>query len=233
VTADPVTNVQQGPDADLPRRLAAEAIGTWFLLVAVVGSGIMAESLSGGNVGVALLANTLATGAILTVLITVLGPISGAHFNPAVSLVEALAGRLKVADAASFVAVQVTAAISGVFAAHVMFGQPITQLSQHARSGWPLAFSELVATSGLVFVILGAVRHRPTAVAPIVGLYITSAYWFTASTSFANPAVTVARTLTDTFAGIRATDAPWFIAAQLVGAVLGAGVANWLNRARS
>lgn len=220
------------PGADLPQRLAAEAIGTWFLLVAVVGSGIMAETLSGGNTGIALLANTLATGAILTVLITVLGPISGAHLNPAVSLVETLAGRLRPADAASFVAVQMIAAVAGVFAAHVMFGQPISQLSGHVRSGWPLAFSELVATFGLVLVILGAVRHRPAAVAPVVGLYITGAYWFTASTSFANPAVTVARTLTDTFAGIRAADAPLFIAVQLVGALLAAGVAQWLYSPR-
>lgn len=220
----------QTASADLPRRLAAEAIGTALLLATVVGSGIMGDRLSDGTVGIALLANSLATGAMLVVLITLFGPISGAHFNPAVTLVEMVGGRLRIADAAAFVCTQILAGIVGVFAAHAMFDEMWWQASVHVRTGPSQWFSEMIATFGLVLTIAGAARDRPTSVAALVGLYITAAYWFTASTSFANPAVTIARTLTDTFAGIRLVDAPAFVGAQLVGALSASALWRWLAR---
>ena len=205
------------------QRLAAEGLGTGMLVATVVGSGIMAETLAGGNLAVALLANTLATGAILYVLITKLGPVSGAHFNPAVSLVFALRRELTWATALSFMIAQVFGAVVGALLAHGMFDQAILQLSTKARTGQGQWLSEGVATFGLVMTILGTLRARPEAVPASVALYITAAYWFTASTSFANPAVTVARSMTNTFAGIAPADAPAFIAAQVVGAL-----AAWL-----
>lgn len=214
--------------ASLNRKLAAEFIGTAFLLATVVGSGIMGDRLSGGSVGLALLANSLATGAILVVLITMLGPVSGAHFNPAVTFAFWLRGEIRSNAAVAFVAVQVTAGIAGVWAAHLMFAEPLLQLSQTVRTGPPQWFAEFIAAFGLVFVILATLRARSEAVAMAVGLYITAAYWFTASTSFANPAVTVARGLTDTFAGIRPIDVPLFIVMQLIGAALAVAVARWL-----
>ena len=214
--------------ASLNRKLAAEFIGTAFLLATVVGSGIMGDRLSGGSVGLALLANSLATGAILVVLITMLGPVSGAHFNPAVTFAFWLRGEIRSNAAVAFVAVQVTAGIAGVWAAHLMFAEPLLQLSQTVRTGPPQWFAEIIAAFGLVFVILATLQARSEAVAMAVGLYITAAYWFTASTSFANPAVTVARGLTDTFAGIRPIDVPLFIVMQLVGAALAVAVARWL-----
>ena len=215
---------------DTPRRLVAEALGTALLLAVVVGSGIMGERLSGGNVALALLGNTLATGAALVVLIWVFGPISGAHFNPAVTLVAALRRELPVAVALAYPLAQVLGGIAGVWAAHAMFGEPILQASAKLRSGTDLAFAEVVATFGLLATILGVSRFRPDSTAIAVGLYITAAYWFTASTSFANPAVTIARALTDTFSGIRPLDAPGFILAQLAGALLALGLAGWLFR---
>lgn len=212
----------------LSRRLAAEALGTALLLAAVVGSGVMGEQLAGGNVALALLANAIATGAALVVLITVFGPISGAHFNPAVTLVMALRRELSVRDALGYLLVQVIGAVAGVWAAHAMFGLPVWQISQHVRSGSDQWFSEVVAAFGLIVAILGAVRWRPDQVPAIVGLYIVAAYWFTASTSFANPAVTIARSLTDSFAGIAPASAPAFIVAQLLGALLAWGVMGWL-----
>lgn len=216
----------------LRRRLAAEGLGTALLLAIVVGSGIMGETLAGGNVAIALLGNTLATGAGLMVLITILGPISGAHFNPAVSLVFAARRELGWGEAAAFIAVQVVGAILGVWAAHAMFAEPIVQVSAKLRDGPSQMLAEVIATFGLVAVILGSVRFKPEATAWMVGLYITSAYWFTASTSFANPAVTIARSLSDTFAGIAPSSAPGFIVAQLVGAGLGLGVMGWLLKGR-
>jgi glycerol uptake facilitator-like aquaporin len=215
---------------DLPRRLTAEAIGTALLLATVVGSGIMGDRLSGGTVGIALLANSLATGAMLVVLIAIFGPVSGAHFNPAVTLVETLAGRLRTTHAIAFVVVQVLAAVAGVWAAHLMFEEPLWQLSTHVRGGPAQWFSEFIATFGLVLAIVATASRGPTAVAPVVGLYIAGAYWFTASTSFANPAVTIARAVTDTFAGIRAVDVPAFVGAQIAGAVAAAGLWRWLWR---
>lgn len=214
--------------SSLARRLAAEALGTALLLAVVIGSGIMGERLSDGNDGVALLANTLATGAGLVVLITVFGPISGAHFNPAVTLVMLLKREIRPRDALAYVAVQVAGALTGAFAAHAMFGLPLLQTSLKLRDGPALAFSEALATFGLIATILGAVRFRPDMVAACVGLYITAAYWFTASTSFANPAVTIARSLSDTFAGIAPASAPAFIGAQIVGALAGWAVMGWL-----
>src|SRR5262245_35505226 len=184
------------------QRLLAEALGTAFLLATVIGSGIMGAKLAGGNSALALLGNTLPTGAILVVLILIFGPVSGAHFNPAVSLAFALRGELPWRDAASYVAVQIAGGIVGVWAAHLMFELPVLQLSRTARSGSGQWLAEFVATFGLLLVIFGCVTHTPQAVAYAVGLYITAAYWFTASTSFANPAVTIARSLSDTFAGI-------------------------------
>jgi glycerol uptake facilitator-like aquaporin len=201
----------------------AELLGTSLLLAIVVGSGIMGDTLAGGNTAVALLANTLATGAGLVVLISTFGPISGAHFNPAVTLVEAASGRLRPGTAAAYVAAQVIGAGLGVLLAHAMFDAPLLQVSTHHRAGVGQWISELVATFGLLLTIFGSAR-APERTPVLVGLYITSAYWFTASTSFANPAVTAARALTDTFAGIHPADVPAFIAAQLVGAALAAVV---------
>ena len=212
----------------LSRRLVAEGLGTGFLLAAVVGSGIMAERLAGGNVAIALLANTIATGAALTVLIAIFGPLSGAHFNPAVSIYFGLRRELSVVDATTYVVVQIGGAILGVYLAHAMFGSAIFEVSQKLRSGPAQALSEFVATFGLIATIAGAVRFRPALTPALVGLYITSAYWFTASTSFANPAVTIARSLTNTFAGIAPRSAPGFIAAQLLAAMVGFVVFGWL-----
>ncbi len=201
-------------------RLLAEGLGTAFLLIGVVGSGIMAESLSPENIGVALLANAIATGCILYVLITILGPISGAHFNPAVTLAFALRREIAPAEAAIFVAVQIAGGVLGVWATHLMFDQSLFQLSATLRTGPAQWWAEVVATFGLVFTILGGLRHRPDAVPALVALYITGAYWFTASTSFANPAVTIARSFTDTFSGILPSHMPVFIAMQMLGAAL-------------
>jgi glycerol uptake facilitator-like aquaporin len=212
----------------LVRRLAAEGLGSFFLFATVIGSGIMAERFSGGNIAVALLGNTLATGAILFVLITMLGPISGAHMNPAVSLVAASRRELAWPDAAAYIAAQLAFGILGAFAAHAMFDLPILQLSTKMRTGPGQWLGEAIATFGLILTILGTARHRREWVAPAVALYITAAYWFTSSTSFANPAITVARSLSDTFAGIAPSDAPMFIAAQLVGAGLAALLARRL-----
>ncbi len=212
----------------LDRRLGAEFLGTALLLATVVGSGMMAENLAGGNVALALLANAIATGAILVVLITMLAPISGAHFNPAVTLVFMLTKELPVAIACAYVVAQIAGGVAGAFLAHIMFDDELMQVSQTVRAGPAQWTSEIVATFGLVFTILATLRARADTVAASVGLYITAAYWFTASTSFANPAVTVARTLTDTFSGIRPMDMPPFIAAQIIGAVLALGVCRWL-----
>ena len=212
----------------LPRRLAAEALGSALLLAIVVGSGIMGERLSGGNVAIALLGNTLATGAGLVVLITVFGPISGAHFNPAVTLVALLRRDIKAHDALFYSIAQVVGAVAGVWLAHAMFGEAILQTSTKLRDGPAQMLSEAVATFGLVATILGAVRFRPDFTAVAVGLYITAAYWFTASTSFANPAVTLARSLSDTFAGIAPASIPAFILAQIAGALLATLVFGWL-----
>ena len=212
----------------LKRRVAAEALGAFFLFATVIGSGIMAATLSGGNDGVALLANTIATGAMLFVLITMLGPISGAHMNPAVSLVAAARGELRGPDAGAYIAAQLGFGILGAWAAHAMFELPVLQLSVKARSGVGQWLGEAIATFGLVVTILGTVRHRPNWVPASVALYITAAYWFTSSTSFANPAITIARSLSDSFAGIAPHDVPLFIVAQLVGAALGAVVGKAL-----
>ena len=214
----------------IERRLLAEALGTAFLLATVIGSGIMGESLAGGNVALALLGNTLATGAILFVLITMLGPVSGAHFNPAVTAVFVARGSLPVAEGVAYVAVQLVGAVIGVFIAHAMFDLPILQLSEKVRSGWAQGLSEWVATFGLVATILLTLRSKPEAVATSVGLYITAAYWFTASTSFANPAVTLARAVSNTFAGIRLDDVPMFVIAQLIGAFCAVGMVRLLIR---
>ena len=200
-------------------RAAAEFLGTAFLLAAVVGSGIMGERLAGGNVAIALLANSLATGAILVVLVTVLGPLSGAHLNPVVTVAAGATRGLPWRDVPAYLLSQISGAFAGVAATHLMFGLPLFSLSSHARHGAAQLWSETVATFGLLFVIWGCSRFRPSATAYAVGAYITAAYWFTSSTSFANPAVTLARSVSDTFAGIRPTDAPGFILAQLTGAV--------------
>ncbi|WP_309642863.1 MIP/aquaporin family protein [Phenylobacterium sp.] len=214
------------------RRLITEGLGTAWLLAVVVGSGIMAERLAGGNVAIALLGNTLATGAALFGLITIFGPISGAHFNPAVSVVFALKRELPWKDAAGFVAVQALGAILGVWAAHAMFEVPIWQVSTKLRDGPAQVFSEGIATFGLILIILGTVRFRPAATPAAVGLYITAAYWFTASTSFANPAVTLARALTDSFAGIAPISAPGFVLGQVLGALAAWIVGGWLFERR-
>lgn len=214
--------------SSLSRRLTAEALGTAFLLAVVVGSGIMGERLSGGNVAIALLANTLATGAGLVVLILTFGPVSGAHFNPAVTLADALTGGLPWKDAAAYIAAQLAGAFVGVAAAHGMFDLPLYAASTHVRTGPSQWFSEFVATFGLLSIIWGCVRQRASAVPFAVGAYITSAYWFTASTSFANPAVTLARAATNTFAGIRPDDAPGFIIAQMLGALAATALFRWL-----
>lgn len=212
----------------LGRRLGAEALGTALLLAVVVGSGIMGESLAGGNAALALLGNTLATGAGLIVLITIFGPLSGAHFNPAVSFMFACRRELSWPAAGSYVLAQTVGAVAGVWMAHAMFALPILQVSTKLRDGPSQGFSELVATFGLVATIVGCIRFRPQFTPVAVGLYITAAYWFTASTSFANPAVTIARSLSNTFAGIAPTSAPLFIAAQLLGTALAMGVFGWL-----
>jgi glycerol uptake facilitator-like aquaporin len=212
----------------LSRRLVAECVGTAMLLAAVVGSGIMGERLSGGNVAIALLANTVATGAALVALILTFGPISGAHFNPAVSFADASQGGLSWADATAYALVQLVGAMVGVAIADAMFGESIYAWSRHVRPGLPQVLSEAVATFGLLAVIRGCARRRPDAVPFAVGAYITAAYWFTASTSFANPAVTVARAMTDTFAGIRLADVPGFIFGQTVGAAAATALFRWL-----
>ena len=214
--------------ASLDRRLVAEAVGTALLLAAVVGSGIMGERLAGGNVAVALLANTLATGAALVALILTFGPISGAHFNPAVTLADASQGGIVWGEVPLYIAAQVLGAFGGVAAAHVMFELPLFFPSRHARSGPAQMFSEFVATFGLLAVIWGCARTRAAIVPFVVAAYITAAYWFTASTSFANPAVTLARAASDTFAGIRPADAPGFIVAQLLGAGSATALFRWL-----
>lgn len=214
--------------ASLNRRLCAEALGTAMLLAAVVGSGIMGEKLAGGNVAIALLANSIATGAGLVALIMTLGPVSGAHFNPVVTLVMTLRGELEWRDAIAYVLVQCLAAFAGVAIAHSMFELPMFFASQHARTGLSQWTSEVVATFGLLMVILGCAKHRASAVPYAVGAYIAGAYWFTSSTSFANPAVTLARAATDTFAGIRPDDVPAFIVAQVAGALLALLVMRWL-----
>jgi glycerol uptake facilitator-like aquaporin len=212
----------------LARRLTAEATGTALLLAAVVGSGIMGERLAGGNVAIALLANTLATGAALVALILTFGPISGAHFNPAVSLADASQGGLSWSNAALYVGAQVGGALIGVGLANLMFGEPAFRFSQHARTGGAQVLSEVVATFGLLSIIWSCSRTRPAAVPFAVGAYITSAYWFTASTSFANPAVTLARAMTNSFAGIRPVDVPAFVLAQAAGAAMATALFRWL-----
>jgi len=217
------------PAFDVVRRLAAEALGTALLVATVVGSGIMAEILS-KDIGLQLLGNTLPTGAMLVVLITILGPVSGAHFNPAVSLVMALKGDLPASEASRYVAAQILGGIAGTVIAHAMFGLPLFDFSMKVRTGGAQWFAEAVAAFGLLATILGGVRFNQSAVPWLVGLYITAAYWFTASTSFANPAVAIARSLTNTFSGIRPIDLPGFIAAELVGAVIGLMLMIWLLR---
>lgn len=214
------------------QRLVAEGLGTAMLLAIVIGSGIMGERLAGGNTAIALLGNTIATGAGLVVLITIFGPLSGAHFNPAVTLVFAARRELPWRLAAGYVCAQILGAVLGVWAAHAMFAEPVLQISTKLRDGPAQGFSEAVATFGLIGVILGSIRFRPDATPLMVGLYITAAYWFTASTSFANPAVTLARSLSNTFAGIAPTSTPLFIAAQLVGAATAAILFGWLLKER-
>jgi glycerol uptake facilitator-like aquaporin len=210
------------------RRAVTEALGTAFLLIAVVGSGIMGERLAGGNVALALLANSIATGAALVALILALAPISGAHFNPAVTLADAIQGGIAWREVPGYVTAQIVGAFAGVAAAHLMFGLPLFFASHHARSGIPLLWSEFIATFGLLLIIWGCARVRSSAVSFAVGAYIAGAYWFTASTSFANPAVTLARAASDTFAGIRPADAPGFIVAQLAATVAAAVFFRWL-----
>ena len=209
----------------MKRAITAEALGSGILFATVIGSGVMAERLAGGNVALALLGNTLATGAMLFVLITMLGPVSGAHFNPAVTLVMRLRGDIATGAALGYCGAQVVGGIIGVWIAHAMFDLPLWQISHHVRSGPGQWLGEGVATFGLVLTILGTLKSRPAWVPVSVALYITAAYWFTSSTSFANPAITIARSLSDTFAGIAPASVPGFILAQLVGAVLALGVA--------
>ena len=215
----------------LLQKLGAEFIGTAGLLATVIGSGIMGETLAGGNVAIALLGNTIATGAILVVLIWVFGPISGAHFNPAVTIAFLVKGEISAQDAAISIVVQVLGALVGMLVAHGMFDLALIQESTKVRTGIGQWFAESVATFGLVATIFGCIRARPDAVAMAVGLYITAGYWFTASTSFANPAVTIARSFTDTFSGIQPANAPAFIGMQIVGAILAVLVLGWLWRA--
>lgn len=217
----------------LSQRLAAEFLATAGLLAAVVGSGIMGESLAGGSVAIALLANTLATAAALVALILTFGPISGAHMNPVVTMVDVVEKRVATRDGVAYLVVQILGGIAGVWLAHLMFDQPVLMISEHVRSGVGQLVSEVVATFGLLCTILGTAKHRPAAIPFAVGAYIAAAYWFTASTSFANPAVTLARTLTNTFAGIRPVDAPGFVAAQFVGAILALTVFRWLSRSHA
>jgi glycerol uptake facilitator-like aquaporin len=213
---------------EFSRRLAAEFTGTAVLLATVIGSGIMGESLAGGNIAIALLANAIATGAILFVLITMFGPLSGAHFNPAVTLIFALRREISTANALAYTAVQTFGAISGVIIAHLMFGEQAFQLSSRVRTGNAQWLSEAVAAFGLVMTILLTLKARAEAVPVAVALYITSAYWFTASTSFANPAVTLARAFSDTFAGIRLADVPMFVIAQMLGAIAAWLFCKWI-----
>lgn len=212
------------------RRVAAETVGTAFLLAIVVGSGIMGERLAAGNDAIALLGNTIATGAGLVVLIQILAPVSGAHFNPAVTLAFLLKGEVDRRTAAVYAAAQLAGAVLGVWAAHAMFAEPILQISTKLRDGPSQGLAEFIATFGLIGTIIGTSRSRPEFTPVAVGLYITSAYWFTASTSFANPAVTIARSLSDSFAGIAPASVPLFIAAQIAGAAAGAGFFTWLFR---
>lgn len=213
---------------DTARKLTAEFLGTAFLLATVVGSGIMAETLSPSNTGVALLANTIATGAILMVLILIFGPISGAHFNPAVTLAFLIRKEISPGLSIIYFVIQIAGALAGAMVAHIMFEAPLLEASTHVRTGPAQWIAEIVATFGLLATIFGCVRFRVSAVPYAVGLYITAAYWFTSSTSFANPAVTIARSFTDTFSGIRPEDMPRFIAAQLIGAVLATVIFGWL-----
>lgn len=215
-------------ETSLARRLTAEATGTALLLAAVVGSGIMGDRLAGGNVAIALLANTIATGAALVALILTFGPVSGAHFNPAVSVADASQGGIGWSDAGAYVIVQCLGAVAGVALADAMFGEPLFAWSTHVRTGAAQLLSEATATFGLLAVIWGCARRRSNAVPFAVGAYITSAYWFTASTSFANPAVTIARSMTNTFAGIRPADVTGFIVAQIAGASLATALFRWL-----
>lgn len=210
------------------RTFAAEALGTAFLLIAVTGSGIMAQTLAGGNAALALLANAIATGCMLYAIITVLGPVSGAHFNPAVTLAFALRRQIAPRRALGYVAMQILGGVVGVWLTHLMFDQPLWQVSQNARASQGLWLSEVLATFGLLFVIFGGLARTPAQVPALVGLYITGAYWFTSSTSFANPAVTIARSLSDTFAGIAPADVPMFIAMQLIGMGLAVAILPWL-----
>lgn len=214
------------------RRAAAEFLGTAFLLMAVVGSGIMAERLSGGNVALALLANSIATGAALVALILAFASVSGAHFNPAVTLADAIRGKMLWSDVPIYMAAQFLGGLAGVAAAHLMFALPVFFLSHHARGGAGFLWSEFIATFGLVAIIWGCERSRSSAVPFAVGAYITGAYWFTSSTSFANPAVALARATSDTFAGIRPSDVPGFIVAQVIGAVAATLCLQWLTSAR-
>jgi glycerol uptake facilitator-like aquaporin len=215
------------------RRFAAEAVGTALLLAVVVGSGIMGERLAAGNVAIALLANSIATGAGLVVLIHIFGPVSGAHFNPAVTMMAAIRRELPPAGAIAYIAAQLAGAVAGVWIAHAMFGEPVLQLSDTLRGGSAQGLSEFVATFGLIATILGTGRSRPGFTPVAVGLYITAAYWFTASTSFANPAVTLARSLTDGFAGIAPVSVPLFVAAQLAGAIAAVDFFSWLFKAEA
>lgn len=216
----------------LARRAAAEAVGTWLLLAGIVGSGIMAERLAAGNLGIALLANSLATGGVLFAVILAFGPISGAHFNPAVTLADAAKGGLPWRDVPVYVGAQITGAIVGVISANIMFAEPAVFLSQRARHGMPVLLGEFIATFGLLAVIWGCARHRSYLTAFAVAAYIVGAYWFTASTSFANPAVTIARSLSDTFAGIAPRDVVPFIVAELLGALAATLLFTWLSRDR-
>jgi glycerol uptake facilitator-like aquaporin len=212
----------------LSKRIVAEALGTGLLVSAVIGSGIMGERLAGGNVAIALLANTIATGAALVALILTFGPISGAHFNPAITIADAIEHGLPWRETPMYVMAQCVGGVIGTAVAHLMFGLGFYSLSSHPRHGWPIVFSEFVATFGLLSVVWGCSRLRSTLVPFAVASYITAAYWFTASTSFANPAVTIARCLSDTFAGIKPADVPMFIVAQVVGAIMATTLFRWL-----
>jgi glycerol uptake facilitator-like aquaporin len=213
----------------LARRAASEALATALLLATIIGSGVMGENLAGGNVAIALLANTIATGTILIALILAFGPVSGAHMNPLVTVAEAWRGNLGWRDAPAYIGAQVAGAFAGVAAAHAMFEKPLFFASQNARAGWPILWSEVVAAFGLLLIVLNISRTRPEAVPYAVGAYITAAYWFTASTSFANPAVTLGRAASDTFAGIRPDDVAGFIGAQMAGMVAAVVLHNWIH----